>query len=162
MSQKHTTHPGPAIIPTRIVRVLVTLAERIQPTKTKWAITGSLSLALQGIDMVPNDIDILSDENGAYAIAKLFNEHLVTPVGFKRSPKYESHFGRLEIRGVGVEIMGSLRVFRSRQWSPVMTPETRKIVNVSVEGRTIPVVSLASQTDSGHLEKRLGKARSIG
>jgi hypothetical protein len=143
------------MIPNRILRALVILAEQLESSKISWAVTGSTSLALQGVDLVPNDIDILTDEAGAYAISRLFSGHVLISVSFKRSPKYESHFGRLEIDGVSVEIMGDLRVFRHGRWSPVLTPRTRKIENVEVENHRLPVISLASQKDSGYLEERL-------
>ncbi len=149
------------MIPIRILRVLAILAEKLESSKTSWAITGSTSLALQGIDLVPNDVDILTDEAGAYTIANLFSEQVVSPVSFKRSPRYESHFGRLEVEGVTIEIMGNLRVFRGGQWSPIMTPQTRKVEIIEVENQKVPVISLASQKDSGYLKERLGKTRSI-
>lgn len=148
------------MIPEPILRVLTILVDKLEPTSTSWAVTGSTSLALQEIQLVPKDIDILTDEAGAYAIAKLFSEHVLEPVGFKKSTKYESHFGRLKIQGVNVEIMGDLRVFRNGNWSPILKPATRKLVTVLVENRRIPVVSLASQTDSGYLEERLQPEKS--
>jgi hypothetical protein len=147
------------MIPKHILRVLVILAEQLESSKTSWALTGSTSLALQGIELVPNDIDILTDEAGAYAISKLFNQYVRVPVSFKKSPKYESHFGRLEIEGVSVEIMGDLRVFRGGRWLPVMTPRTRKIEKVELENHWVPVVSLTSLKESGYLEERLPKGR---
>ncbi len=149
------------MIPTRVLRVLAILAEKLESSKTSWAVTGSTSLALQGVDLVPNDIDIMTDETGAYNIANLFKEHIVSPVRFKRSPKYESHFGRLEVDGVTIEIMGNLRVFRGGQWSPIMTPQTREVENIEVENQKVPVISLASQNDSGYLKERLGRTRSM-
>jgi hypothetical protein len=149
------------MIPKQILRVLVILAEQLESSKTSWALTGSTSLALQGVDLIPNDIDILTDEAGAYAIAKLFSKHVLVPVSFKKSPKYESHFGRLEIEGVSVELMGELRVFRGGRWLPIMTPRTRKIENVQVDKHTVPVVSLASLKDSGYLDERIQRSRNV-
>jgi len=94
-----------------------------------------------------------------YAIAEQFSEKVVVPVSFKKSSKYESHFGRLEIEGVSVEIMGDLRVFRGGRWLPVITPRTRRIENIEVEDHKIPVVSLESQRESGYLEERLREAK---
>jgi hypothetical protein len=150
-----------ALIPALIRRVLTILAEKLESSKTSWAITGSTSLALQGLDIVPHDIDILTDEEGAYAIAELFREHIVSPVSFKKSPKYESHFGALRIEDVDVEIMGELRVFRGGRWLPVMTPRTRRIENVEVENHWVPVLSLTSLKESGYLDERLARSRNL-
>ncbi len=145
------------MIPADILRALGILAEKIEPSETSWAITGSTSLALQGIDVIPNDIDVLTNETGAYRIARLFTDQVVSPTSFKKSEKYESHFGRLEIEGIRIEVMGNLRVFRGGRWLPIMTPETRKLVTVSVGGHNVPVVSIESQKESGYLEERLKK-----
>jgi hypothetical protein len=150
------------MIPKHILRVLLILAEQLESAKVSWAVTGSTSLALQGVDLVPNDVDILTDEAGAYAISKLFSEHVLVQVSFKKSPRYESHFGRLEIEGASVELMGELRVFRGGRWLPVMTPETRRIEKVELEDHWIPVVSLTSLKESGYLEERLQKRRNVG
>ena len=64
-------------------------------------------------------------------------------MGFKKSSKYESHFGRLEIDGVYVEIMWDLRVFRNGHWSQTLKPAMRKLETVLFENRKIPVVSLS-------------------
>lgn len=50
------------MIPEPILRVLIILAEKLEPTDTSRAVTGSTCLALQEIDLVPNDIDVLTDE----------------------------------------------------------------------------------------------------
>jgi hypothetical protein len=149
------------LIPASIRRVLVILAEKLESSTTSWAITGSTSLALQGLDIVPHDIDILTDEEGAYAIGELFRHHIVSPVSFKKSPMYESHFGGLKIEDVDVEIMGELRVFRGGRWSSVMTPRTRKIEDVHVDRHRVPVVSLASLKDSGYLDERLQRSQNV-
>jgi hypothetical protein len=46
----------------------------------KWAINGSTSLVLQGIDLKPNDIDILTDRDCAYEIQEIFNDFMLEPV----------------------------------------------------------------------------------
>lgn len=81
-------------------------------------------------------------------------------MGFKKSSKYESHLGRLKIEGVSVEIMGDLRVFRNGYWSQTLKPASRKLETVLVENRRIPIVSLASEKDSGYLEERLQHEKS--
>lgn len=153
-------HQNVVRIPEPIRQVLVILAEKLESSKTGWAVTGSTSLALQGLDIVPNDLDILTDEEGAYSFAKRFRDHAVEPLEWKTSSKYESHLGRFKTNGVQVEVMGDLRVFRGGQWSPVMNPRTRKIVSIEVANRKIPTVSLESQKASGYLEERLRHEKS--
>jgi hypothetical protein len=74
-----------------------------------WALTGSASFALRGIDFVVNDIDLQTDKLGAYQIEQCFSNHIFQPVTFSSSDRIRSHFGVLLIDGVRVEIMGGSR-----------------------------------------------------
>jgi D-hexose-6-phosphate mutarotase len=73
----------------------------------KWA--GSLSLALQGIDVEPHDIDLLTDRQGAYRINAMLKKYEKKRVGYSETEKLSSYFGVFEIQGVKVEVMGDYR-----------------------------------------------------
>lgn len=138
----------------QLIEAVEILAIKI-PKEIKWAIDGSMSLALQGyVDLTPNDIDILTDEHGAYAIGKIFSDKIVKEVQFGKTEKYESHFGGFKLGNVSVEIMGNLRVYRNGSWSVQQNPETVEILNIEINGHTIPVVSLKHQRGSGYLKER--------
>lgn len=47
-----------------------------------WALTGSTSFALQGMDVQAHDIDIQTDRDSAYTLGTLLKEHCVEPVRF--------------------------------------------------------------------------------
>jgi hypothetical protein len=147
------------LIPAGIVRVLLTVAKTLESKKVVWAVEGSTSLALQGVSVTPADLDILSDKEGAYRISCLFEEFVTTPVRYRKSPRFMSYFGVLKIRGVKVEIMGNLRVFREGKWSKPMSPATINIKRVQLKGIELPVVSLAEQEAIGYLQERLGKEK---
>ncbi len=51
----------------------------------RWALVGSSGLALRGVDVEPHDIDILTDEGGAYGIDRLLSEF--SPSARSRSPR---------------------------------------------------------------------------
>jgi len=74
----------------------------------KWAIDGSTSLFLQGIDLMSNDIDILTDRDCAYEIQEISSDSVVEPVNYSSNGRYESHYGVLSVRSVKVEIMRDL------------------------------------------------------
>jgi hypothetical protein len=89
--------------------VLTKLAPILKDANILWVLTGSLAFALQGIDLDVHDIDIQTDEKGAYEIARLFREHLIMPVSFSSTGLIRSHFGRLLVDGIKVEIMGDMQ-----------------------------------------------------
>lgn len=71
-----------------------------------WALTGSTSFALQGVPVVPGDIDVQTDERGAYVIQDLLRDKITRPVTLASSGQIRSHFGAVVLHGVEVEIIG--------------------------------------------------------
>lgn len=51
---------------------LIFVAKKLNEAQLKWALIGSANLALQGMDMVPNDIDILIGIQDKDKITNLF------------------------------------------------------------------------------------------
>jgi len=144
----------PVNIDQKIKDAIRNICERISHIKN-WAIDGSSSLALQGIDVMPNDVDILTDKDGAYEIQETFKEFIVKPVSRSSNARYESHYGVLSLGGVRVEIMGDLKVFRNGQWSSLQNPETVKVKKVRFLGMEIPAVSVETQVESGYFLERI-------
>ena len=62
------------------LRVLRKIKTRLDNTGVKWVITGSFSFALQGIPVIPADIDIQTDRKGAYEIERCFADCVVKKV----------------------------------------------------------------------------------
>ena len=88
------------------LEVIKTLYSRLHETDIVWVIGGSLALKLDGIDVHPKDIDLFTDEKGAYKIEELFAEFLLRKVSFSTKDNIRSHFGALNINGIEVEIIG--------------------------------------------------------
>ncbi len=110
-------------------------------TGINWAVTESLNFALHGMSVEPNDIDIQTDKEGAYAIEEEFEDHVVDEVRFSSSDVIRSHYGKLEINGIEVEIMGDIQKKVEGDWeSPVDIEEYKE--TVEIEGMEIPVLSL--------------------
>jgi hypothetical protein len=112
-------------------------------------------LALQGIDVTPHDIDIITDREGAIRIQESLKEYNVVPISYSSNEKYDSYFGTFRVKGIKVEVMGDLRVFRSGKWSTLQNPSTVEITDINLEGLSIPTVSVKSQNESGYLNERL-------
>ena len=58
-----------------------------------YTVVGGTSLALHGLPLPVNDLDIETDPAGVYRFAALFPAHMVEPVALKESRCYRSHFG---------------------------------------------------------------------
>ena len=149
------------MISSQHVRALKNIHNRLRNTETLWAITGSFSVALQGMELEVDDIDLQTDASGAYEIEKVFAANIVRSVRFSRSDKIASHCGELNINGVKVEIMGALqKKFPDGTWeSPVDVKRHRKFI--TFEGMTLPVLSLAYEEQAYRILGRTEKANQI-
>nr|MBC7245756.1 hypothetical protein [Chloroflexota bacterium] len=130
------------MIPMPYLSVLRKICERLEGNPINWVVTGSLGMALQGVPVPIHDIDIQTDEEGAYEIERRFSEYVIKPVQYSISEHIRSHFGALEIDGIQVEIMGAVQKHLDIQsWEePVRIECYRQWVEV--EGMNIPVLSL--------------------
>jgi hypothetical protein len=61
-------------------KALLSFLERTSGENVDWWLAGSTALAIQGIDSVPRDVDIITDGIGAHRLGRLMRELLVEPV----------------------------------------------------------------------------------
>jgi hypothetical protein len=126
----------------KYVDVLRKICSLLNPSKVNWVVTGSFSFALQAVPIEPNDIDIQTDQAGAYEIERRFSEFVTKRVTFSSAERIRSHFGTLMIDGVNVEIMGDIQKrLQNGTWeNPVDLKRQRRIIEF--EGMRVPVLSL--------------------
>ena len=148
--------PGPH---TSALRILVS---RLRAADILWALTGSTAFALQGLPIEPGDIDVQTDEAEAYAIERLFAEHVVRPVRPRNGARITSHFGALELEGITVEIMGDIRKrVPAGPWQP--PPDLAALVRWIDWGELrMPVVPLEYEQHAHAELGRLDRARQLG
>ena len=141
------------------LRVLQTIHARLADREFTWALTGSTCFALQGVPVQPHDIDVQTDANGAYAIARLFPEYVTREVAFSSAERIRSHFGALEIYGLTVEIMGDIEKSLSDGcWEPA--PDLRQHRQfVEIAGMRIPVLSLEYEYQAYLTLERVERAK---
>ena len=149
------------MIPPQHVRALKTVHDRLQKIESVWAITGSFSFALQGMEIEVNDIDIQTDAVGAYEIESALSDKIIRNVSFSKSDKIASHWGELNIDGVKVEIMGALqKKLPDGTWeSPVDIKTHREFI--TFEGMVLPVLSLAYEEQAYRTLGRIERANQI-
>jgi hypothetical protein len=130
------------------LQALMNICSRLRDTPLDRAVTGSLGMALQGVELPVHDIDLQTDEEGAYAIESCFPECVVKPVAYTVSERIRSHLGALEINGVKVEIMGAIeKHMDDGSWgAPVQVGEYRRWIEV--RGLQVPVLSLQYEVEA--------------
>ena len=124
------------------LNVLRQIHARLSNTDVNWVVTGSLSFALQGVPVQPNDIDLQTDKAGAYEIESLFSDIVIRRVKFSATERIKSHFGALQIDGIEVEIMGDIQKRGADGvWEEIVNPAHYRQM-VEIDGLLVPVLSL--------------------
>jgi hypothetical protein len=125
---------------------LFSFHDRLAGLDIEWAVTASMNLALQGLAVTPNDIDVLTDADGTYRIEELFAEHVVRPIkspeiATKTDEGLRSHYGALSLDGIEVELMGNVEHRIDGEWVPIDDVATHREF-IEREGRDIPIMPL--------------------
>lgn len=76
----------------------------------KWAFVGSCASYIEGQEVTPSDIDIMTTKAGVEYFASKLTEFITVPLCFDDSKKGSSWYIKFFINGIGVEIMGELVV----------------------------------------------------
>jgi len=135
------------MIQQRIIEVLRVINQKLKDQKIKWVLVGSVSLALQKVEIKPKDIDILTNRIGISKINKLFRKYEVKPAKFKSSKFFESYIGEFRINGVKIEVMANLREKIGDRWISFSSRLTYSRI-IETNGMKIPVSPLQEQLKS--------------
>lgn len=141
--------------------VLSKLYHELQGSNVNWVVTGSLSFALQGLPLTPHDIDIQTDEAGAYEIERRFALYITRKVVFSSTERIRSHFGALLIDGIKVELMGDVQKrLEDSRWEEPVDLDCHKLF-VAFEDMDVPVLSLEYEAQAYRKLDRLERAQML-
>jgi hypothetical protein len=132
----------PVVIDKRFWDGLREILLHLEGCDLDWVVTGSLGMALQGVETEVHDIDLQTDKDGAFLIESQLSSYVVSPVRFQVSERICSYLGELEVNDVTVEIMGDVqKLMQDGGWeTPVKVEKYRCWVEKA--GMKIPVLSL--------------------
>ena len=149
------------MLPLEYQKILLQIEARLALNGPLWAVTGSTSFALQGMELEVHDIDIQTDRAGAYLLAKRLSEFVTEPVHFCGTDQIRSHFGRFLWNGFIIEVMGDIqKPEKDGSWGPpVDLLRWRRYV--PLQGRQIPVLDLRYEADAYRRIGRLERAEQL-
>ncbi len=148
------------MLPEKHKRALKKVHARLSGSDVNWAVTGSVSFCLQGVPLTPNDIDIQTDETGAYEIEEAFSDRVIREVKFSSTDRIKSHFGAFELEGVTVEIMGGIQKYYEGKWEdPIDIDCYKKFVNF--KGIEVPVLDLSYEAKAYRRYGRIKRAAEL-
>jgi len=130
---------------------MLNIASALSSSDIPYCFIKSSSLALQGLPIHPNDIDIETTAKGAYNIQRLLKPigNLLKEVQYSTDGVFGSYFGKLNIDGIQVEIIGELTENHSGRWKS-NNPVLEERVFVDENGYLIPVSRLEHERKSYH------------
>lgn len=131
----------------QIKKVVVKISKTLKGKQ--YAVRGTASLVLQGLDMGVDDIDLLCDKDTAELCNQLFDKYLVEKIEYKESDKFKSYFGKLVIDEIQVEVMGEWQIKLGQRieeigqnWSKVYNAEEEEIITIEINGKKVRVTKI--------------------
>lgn len=133
------------MLPQKIATTLKEFYNIINDAGVMWILSGSASLVLQGVDVeVHDDIDILTDEEGALRIATLLAGRTIKASEFSNTDIYRSHFGVYEFDGIKVEVMGEFQ-YRLKDGSWSRPNQENEIIYLEFQDMKLPLLTLEQE-----------------
>lgn len=108
-----------------------------------YKVVGGTGVALHGVTVPVHDVDLEMSVEDAYRFQQRFAEQTLEPVALRESETYRSHFGRFEIAGLIVEVMGDLQRREDGRWTPTSTLTE---ATVNLDGVPVRVPWLEEET----------------
>lgn len=114
--------------------------------KRRYAFRGTTSLVLQGLDMNVDDIDVLTDKKTALDSNNLLKEYLIEEVVFKESDKHKSYFGKFNVNGIQVEVMGNWQVKSPKGiWSQIFNADDDQRIEVVLKDGKVWLTTIETE-----------------
>ncbi len=117
--------------------VLRRVAARLVAHGVDYVLVGGAALALRGLSLSVSDLDLEMSVETIYDVAAWFEEAVVLPVAWRETETVRSHFGRLEIDGIGIDLIAGLDRRSGDRWSPSFTSTRDTVMLEGVEIRTV-------------------------
>lgn len=133
---------------------LEAVLERLEGQGVWWFLLGTAALAVRGIRVQPNGVDISTDRSGAETVGKLFADRTLIPIGDAPDLHVMNIYGRLYWHSV-IQVSAEARPWvddrRPRPWGP---EGISRLETVTWRGHTILVTPLDLQLADEKLRER--------
>lgn len=126
---------------TEFVSCLQFLLVRLANLQHPWALIGGTNHALQGINVKPNDIDIITTKSGIEAISVNLKIIEKEPLLFQRNSHIQSWFTIFEFENVRIEVMADVENKIKEKWIPHAKWENN-VIKTKFDSCEIPCLSL--------------------
>lgn len=120
--------------------VLRIISEKLEGKNILWCLVASTNLALQGINIKPRDIDIITDKEGAHKISKIFKNYETREIEFLDTGVHAVYLATYKIKNEEIEVMGGSHIYL-----PLMK---RGIIKIRINDKKIPCLKLEKEYEA--------------
>ncbi len=145
------------MISEKFKQAIMFISEVLSNAKIKWAVIGSTNQALQGMEITPNDLDLIVSFDYLKKIPELFKSFSPSPF-----QKLETTTGmpawdvKMTLKKVEVQFLGERK--EGLYVKPLLS---KKVTHVTVNGLSIPCLALDSEANAYAKTNREKKAKAI-
>ena len=112
----------------------------------QYAIRGTASLVLHGLDFNVQDIDVLTDKETSLFCNKALKEILEKKVEYSESEKHKSYFGKFKVNDVLIEICGNWQIKTQKgDWSEVFDASEDETEVINIDNNKIRVTNMETE-----------------
>jgi SAM-dependent methyltransferase len=129
------------LLPRPLRSALMRLIPILEATGASWAVGGSCGLALHGVRVEPHDIDLITDQDGAYRIGMALREVALEkqPVQWSDSQFIRSHRGLYQLEDVQIDVVGGGEFREGEVWLAAWPLNERKTDLLHIPGSELAV-----------------------
>jgi hypothetical protein len=147
-------------LPETHMRALELLIKRVPPFEYIWALTGSASLRLQGVDIPVHDLDIQADEKTITLIENQLAGFMKTPVHLWESTGMRSLEGKAIMEGIEIELLANI-AYRQPDGTWCTYTDFSHLIWIDMHGMHIPVFPLEDELEAYEAMQRTEKSALI-
>ncbi|MFH1173719.1 MAG: hypothetical protein V1725_01155 [archaeon] len=140
------------MIPENIKSTLCVLQDKLHGIP--WMVVASTNLALQDIPLQPNDVDVLTTQEGMTRIRERLQKYTIKPTRYTRTGSTGSYLDAYTIDDTSVEVMAHKEICIDSVWQE--RPFFPKTHYITYQGRALPLCPLEEELAA---YQRLGREK---
>ncbi len=112
----------------------------------QYAIRGTASLVMQGIEMNVVDVDVLCDKTTALYCNEAFKKYLVSEIEYSESDKFKSYFGYFDFEGIQIEVMGEWQIKNPKgSWGVAFDASENEVIETSLDSKKVKTTKIETE-----------------
>lgn len=115
---------------------------------------------IQGVDILPKDIDIITDKKGVESLDKLLSEYCIQKPEYSSTEEYRSYYGQYIINSVKIDLVGNFQ-YKMKDGSRSKLRSKKKYFEKEYNGMLLFLLPLEEELKEYEELGKLNKVRKI-